>query len=143
MFQYDYFKSFKRICNMKKLFILLFWCFSLVANAQGEFTFVKTLPINGTHYSIESSEYQLELVPTEMKYVKLVVSVYSNFSNEILKQLFIAGRYNIVVNDGVIEFNNIKKHIFVKDTKLTEDIVLKIHVPLGVEISLNVNELLN
>jgi len=143
MFQYDYFKNFKRICNMRKLFVLLFWCFSLVSNAQGELHFVKTLPVDGTQYSVASNEYQLELIPTESKYVKLEVSVYSNFSNQILKQLFMVGRYNIVVKDGIIEFDKIKKHIFVKDIKLTEDIVLKIHVPLGVEILFNVNELLN
>ena len=128
---------------MRKLFTLIFCCLSLVSNAQGELNFVKTIPTVGTQYSISSNDYQLELIPTSSKYIKLEVSVYSNTSTHILKQLFKVGRYNIVIRDGNIEFDRIKTQVFIKGNKLIEDIVLKIHAPLGVEILFNVNELIN
>ncbi len=128
---------------MRKLFILFFWCFSLVSNAQGELHFVKTLPINDVQYSMVSNECQLQVVPTTSEYLKLEVSVYSNTSDYIIKQLFRVGRYNITINDGKIEFNRLKSDVFIKGKQLNEDIVVKIHAPIGVEVLLNVNELLN
>ena len=66
---------------MRKLFILFFWCFSLVSNAQDGFHFVKTLPVGDVQYSMASNDYQLQVVPTESDYLKLQISVYSKNIN--------------------------------------------------------------
>tara|TARA_R100001443_G_scaffold99369_1_gene106489 strand:- start:1043 stop:1396 length:354 start_codon:yes stop_codon:yes gene_type:complete len=110
---------------------------------QGKLTFVKTiLPKNVTSIT-SSTEYSTEIIPYDGDFIRLVVSIETNTNENILKQLFRVGRYNISIIDGVITFDNLKKNIYIKGEKLLEDILLKIQVPIGTELQIGVNTLLN
>jgi hypothetical protein len=110
---------------------------------QGKLTFVKSIqPKNATSITA-STDYSTEIIPYDGDFIRLVVSIETNTNESILRQLFKVGRYNISVIDGVITFDNLKKDIYIKGEKLLEDILLKIQVPIGTELQIGVNKLIN
>jgi hypothetical protein len=128
---------------MKQVFTFLLLLMAFTTIGQGKLTFVKTiLPKNVTSIT-SSTEYSTEIIPYDGDLVRLVISIETNTNENILKQLFRVGRYNISIIDGVITFDNLKKDIYIKGEKLLEDILLKIQVPIGTELQIGVNTLLN
>ena len=128
---------------MKQVFTFLLLLMTFTTIGQGALTFVKTiLPKNVTSIT-SSTEYSTEIIPYDGDLVRLVISIETNTNENILKQLFRVGRYNISIIDGVITFDNLKKDIYIKGEKLLEDILLKIQVPIGTELQIGVNTLLN
>ena len=128
---------------MKQVFTFLLLLMAFTTIGQGALTFVKTiLPKNVTSIT-SSTEYSTEIIPYDGDFIRLVVSIETNTNENILKQLFRVGRYNISIIDGVITFDNLKKNIYIKGEKLLEDILLKIQVPIGTELQIGVNTLLN
>ncbi len=128
---------------MKQVFTFLLLLMAFTTIGQGALTFVKTiLPKNVTSIT-SSTEYSTEIIPYDGDLVRLVISIETNTNENILKQLFRVGRYNISIIDGVITFDNLKKDIYIKGEKLLEDILLKIQVPIGTELQIGVNTLLN
>ena len=128
---------------MKQVFTFLLLLMAFTTIGQGALTFVKTiLPKNVTSIT-SSTEYSTEIIPYDGDLVRLVVSIETNTNENILKQLFRVGRYNISIIDGVITFDNLKKDIYIKGEKLLEDILLKIQVPISTELQIGVNTLLN
>ena len=128
---------------MKQVFTFLLLLMAFTTIGQGALTFVKTiLPKNVTSIT-SSTEYSTEIIPYDGDLVRLVISIETNTNENIVKQLFRVGRYNISIIDGVITFDNLKKDIYIKGEKLLEDILLKIQVPIGTELQIGVNTLLN
>ena len=128
---------------MKQVFKFLLLLMAFTTIGQGKLTFVKTiLPKNVTSIT-SSTEYSTEIIPYDGDFVRLVISIETNTNENILKQLFRVCRYNISIIDGVITFDNLKKDIYIKGEKLLEDILLKIQVPIGTELQIGVNTLLN
>ena len=134
---------------MKKLFVLLLlWVVPFVAQSQNVLHFVKGFPTADTEYTITSTDYQVEVIPTDTKVMRFSVSVYSDAGKHILTQLFKVGRYNIIMKNGEISFDKIKHKILIRGKELNEFIVVRAYVPYGVRLICNGNpmngfELLN
>ena len=125
---------------MKKLFVLLLLCVApFVAQSQSVLHFVKGFPITDTKYTITSTDYQVEVIPTDTEVLRFSVSIYSDEGKHILNQLFKVGRYNIIMKNGEISFDNIKHKILIKGKELNEYIVVRAYVPYGVHLICNGN----
>jgi len=120
---------------MKKLLVLLLLCVApLVVQSQSVLHFVKGFPITDTKYTITSTDYQVEVIPTDTEVLRFSISIYSDAGKHILNQLFKVGRYNIIMKNGEISFDNIKHKILIKGKELNELIVVRAYVPYGVHL---------
>jgi len=128
---------------MKQVFTFLLLLMTFTTIGQGKLTIVKTLRPENVVAAVSSVQYGTEIIPYDGDFVKLIVSIETNTSDAILRQLFKVGRYNISVINGVITFDNLNKDIYIKGEKLLEDILLKIQVPIGVELTIRDIHLLN
>ena len=125
---------------MKKLLVLLLLCVvPFTAQTQSVLHFVKGFPITNTEYKIISTDYQVEVIPTDAEFIRLSVSVYSDVGKHILSQLFKVGRHNIVMKNNEISFDRIKNTILIKGKELNEYIVVRAYVPRGVHLICNGN----
>ena len=128
---------------MKQVFTFLLLLMAFTSIGQGKLTFVKSIQPKNVTSITSSTDYSTEIIPYDGDFIRLVVSIETNTNENVLRQLFKVGRYNISVIDGVITFDNIKKDIYIKGEKLLEDILLKIQVPIGTELQIGVNKLIN
>ena len=128
---------------MKQVFTFLLLLMAFTSFGQGKLTFVKSIQPKNVTSITSSTEYSTEIIPYGGDLVRLIICVETNTNENTLKQLFKVGRYNISVIDGIITFDNLKKDIYIKGEKLLEDILLKIQVPIGTELQIGVNTLLN
>jgi len=120
---------------MKKLFVLLLLCVTpVMAYPQNVLHFVKGFAAVETEYTITSPDYQVEVIPTDTDVLRFSVSVYSDVGKHILTQLFKVGRYNIIIKNGEISFDNIKHKILIKGKELNEYIVIRAYIPYGVHL---------
>ena len=128
---------------MKQVFTFLLLLMAFTSFGQGKLTFVKSIQPKNVTSITSSTEYSTEIIPYDGDFIRLVVSIETNTNENVLRQLFKVGRYNISIIDGVITFDNLKKDIYIKGEKLLEDILLKIQVPIGTELQIGVNKLIN
>jgi len=128
---------------MKKVFTFLLLLMAFTSIGQGKLTFVKTLSTENVTSITPSMKYSTEIVSYDGDFIKLVISIETNTNESILRQLYKVGRYNVSIENGAISLININKDIYIKGEKLLEDILLEIKVPIGLELQIDVDELLN
>ena len=120
---------------MKKLFTFILTILCYVSFSQSSISFVKQFRPDNDTYEMPSVEYGLVVGNYDGEFIKIVVTIESNVSENVLSQLFKVGRYNISVKNGVILFDRIKNTILINGVELKEDIIVEVSVPYGVDFN--------
>jgi hypothetical protein len=120
---------------MKNLFTFVLVILYYVSFSQSSISFVKQLRPDADTYEMSSVEYGLIVDDYDGEFIKLVVTIQSNVSENVLSQLFKVGRYNISVKNGVILFDRIKNTILINGVELKEDILVEVSVPFGIDFN--------
>jgi hypothetical protein len=108
---------------------------SYLGFSQSSISFVKQIRPDIDTYELSSTDYGLIVDNYDGEFIKLMVTIETNTNENVLSQLFKAGRYNISVKDGVISFDRIKNTILINGVELKEDIIVEASVPFGVDFN--------
>ena len=116
---------------------------SITSFTQSSITFTKEFFVSRQNYIVSNDKVFVEIVPYEEDVLRIVTFIETSTTNSVLQQLVKVGRYNISLNNGEILFDRLKDTIFIKGVELSEDILLRIYVPMGVELCFKGNQLVN
>ena len=120
---------------MRNLTIFVMMVVSHLGFSQSSISFVKQIRADIDTYELSSTDYGLVVDNYDGEFIKLMVTVETNTKENVLSQLFKAGRYNISVKDGVISFDRIKNTILINGVELKEDIIVEVLVPYGIDFN--------
>lgn len=120
---------------MRSLTIFILMLASYLGFSQSSISFVKQIRPDIDTYELSSTDYGLIVDNYDGEFIKLMVTIETNTNENVLSQLFKAGRYNISVKDGVISFDRIKNTILINGVELKEDIIVEASVPFGVDFN--------
>ena len=120
---------------MKTLTTFILMLVSYLGFSQSSISFVKQIRPDIDTYELSSTDYGLIVDNYDGEFIKLMVTIETNANENVLSQLFKAGRYNISVKDGVISFDRIKNTILINGVELKEDIIVEASVPFGVDFN--------
>lgn len=120
---------------MKTLTTFILMLISYLGFSQSSISFVKQIRPDIDTYELSSTDYGLTVDNYDGEFIKLMITVETNANENVLSQLFKAGRYNISIKDGIISFDRIKNTILINGVELKEDIIVEASVPFGIDFN--------
>lgn len=125
---------------MKKIFtIVLVISMSVGSKCQSTLMFVKQFQVNASKHISLDENYDTRVSSSDNSLITISAEVEANVNERILNQLFKVGRYSIVIKDGKILLDGIKKIVFINGVQLEENVTLNIEIPSGVILINNIN----
>ena len=124
---------------MRKLLTAILILTSTFTYSQSTLNFVKQFQVNANEYIVSNENYDTQISVSNSNLITISAEIKANVSDKILNQLFKVGRYNIIIKDGEILLDRIKKIVFINGVKLEENVTLNIQIPDGVILINNTN----
>lgn len=124
---------------MRKLLTAILILASTFTYSQSTLNFVKQFKVNTHEYFISNEDYDKQISTTNSNLITISAEIKANTNDRILNQLFKVGRYNIIIKNGEILLDRIKKIVFINGVKLEENVTLNIQIPNGVILINNTN----
>tara|TARA_R100000734_G_C3222278_1_gene33349 strand:- start:61 stop:447 length:387 start_codon:yes stop_codon:yes gene_type:complete len=124
---------------MRKLLTTILILASTFTYSQSTLNFVKQFQVNASEYFVSNENYDTQISTNNSNLITISAKIKANVSEKILNQLFKVGRYNIIIKDGEILLDRIKKIVFINGVQLEENVMLNIQIPDGVILINNTN----
>ena len=124
---------------MRKLLTTILVLASTFTYSQSTLNFVKQFQVNANEYMVSNENYDTQISTNNSNLITISAKIKANVSEKILNQLFKVGRYNIIIKDGEILLDRIKKIVFINGVQLEENVMLNIQIPDGVILINNTN----
>jgi hypothetical protein len=124
---------------MRNLLTTILVLFSVFAYSQSTLNFVKQFQVNANEYIVSNENYDTQISVSNSNLITISAEIKANVSDKILNQLFKVGRYNIIIKDGEILLDRIKKIVFINGVQLEENVTLNIQIPNGIILINNTN----
>ena len=124
---------------MRKLLTTILILASTFTYSQSTLNFVKQFQVNASEYFVSNENYDTQISTNNSNLITISAKIKANVSEKILNQLFKVGRYNIIIKDGEILLDRIKKIVFINGVQLEETVILNIQIPDGVILINNTN----
>ena len=124
---------------MRKLLTTILVLASTFTYSQSTLNFVKQFQVNANEYIVSNENYDTQISTNNSNLITISAKIKANGSEKILNQLFKVGRYNIIIKDGEILLDRIKKIVFINGVQLEENVMLNIQIPDGVILINNTN----
>tara|TARA_R100001015_G_C4507987_1_gene80514 strand:- start:255 stop:641 length:387 start_codon:yes stop_codon:yes gene_type:complete len=124
---------------MRKLLTTILVLASTFTYSQSTLNFVKQFQVNANEYIVSNENYDTQISTNNSNLITISAKIKANVSEKILNQLFKVGRYNIIIKDGEILLDRIKKIVFINGVQLEENVMLNIQIPDGVILINNTN----
>ena len=125
---------------MKQAFIItgIFLLLGIAVHAQSEKTLVRSLPQSISINTTLKASGDIDIQEWDKDYIRLLLTVKSNTSTELLSRLITVGRYEVSTHeeDGIyhICFPKMAKPVMVKGIVIEEVLSFQLFVPYGTTI---------
>ena len=123
--------------NLIKIALLLIWQITLL-NAQSEKTLVMSIELKHSNEIQCILPGEVEYEEWDKPYLRMVVEIKSNTSDDILEQLMLAGRYKAVTyyefGMEYLTMPKVAKQVILQGVNVEEKFTFKLLIPKGTRV---------